>query len=60
MIQSPPFSAARLIDLFLSIPIHVGAISDNNRGSSPTDLGECHYSTGVLVFINPAYPFEIK
>ena len=60
MIQSLPLLAASLIDSFLFIPIHVGATLDNNKDSSPTDFGECHDSTNVLVLIIPAYPLEIK
>jgi len=42
------------------LPIHVGATLDNKMDSSPTEVGECHDSTKVLVLMMPAYPFEMK
>ena len=58
--QSAPASLAKENDLFLFVPIQVGAIFDRSIDSSPTLFGECHSSTKELFFSIPAYPLETK
>ena len=51
--QLAPFSLAKIKDLFLSLPIHVGATSESNNDSSPTLLAECQSSINILLLSIP-------